>query len=821
MNNTLEKLIDEIKGGKLKKGDTLPKPKSFEVERAIDKTVSIGGGKKLKVMIGGSLDGSVALINSDDESERINDPEGLLLKPTFADREIHALIKPRPLLEYSSDRTYLRYQLGIQAKISGSTAIDVTGLNFESQGRWSSSFYSPHDVSGAQSSKTIGEAVLDDLGLDLVGGTGQSQSAIGKIRSLFDSNAGRDLPVGSALSFTASGNLKSSVSVDAGEIVSGSMSYSGLFKEAIPVSYSGGFKFGASLEIAGDFFLGVAASDIDELTVVMRRASARNIGLNGAIGLSAEVDFGETVEVINGFIGNLTGLPRTRVESMLESVSKLVGEGADGIDQFVVDIGGGQLPQALSKLYDNLVENLEGQLEDWIAEKSEKILEPLDELAEKLEEWQKKLASFAKQKIEMSFGFQYNKLDQSADLLRFRCTRDAFRRLRADLLLFKINVDALSATDGVVFERFLDLEIEEVSSSVGLNLRLGKWAFVSTVGSSKRWMVLKDRMQDGRVLRANFLGTNTYENQGFDALGNYEMTFEANSSKDSDPAFGAPSLKDMDYTFGVTTTFDNNDLDHGKLEIFLDTAAVCGALVGNDYAKVSRRLLAAGLRVGGKYTAVTGISVTKSAARSVIRFLSGREDAPYPVADNDFYAEALAQGMLRWKKLPGRRNITERLSVYKDVWKMILDRGLTTQKEEDALLARLSDFNFDKLRTKEKDELNVPASQLRTGTLQIEFRSFAQVIRRRQSFLKKLNSLRSALSELDAYLDDSATDAHFQEFEKIYDDFCEGWNFSYSSRWIAAMMHLAVQKVAIQHPEEVEYVCRIKKGKKTIHLPGV
>jgi len=421
MEPSLQKLLEKIKGGKLKDGDTLPKPKSFEIEKAMNKSVALGSGNRLNVKLGGSLEGSIALINSNDKAERVNDPEGVLLKPTYDDADLQAVMDPRPLLPFKDDTAYLCYRLGVQANIGGAATIDLTALDFEAEKKLSSCFYSSHELSGDQARKTIGEAVLDDLGIDLDSGQDQSEAALKKVGSLFDSDSAGSLPVGSAMTFVASGNLRSSVEVDAGELLAASMTYSGLFEEAIPFSYDAGFKLGANLEIGGDFYLGVAATREGELTVVVRRASARNIGLNGSLGVSAEVDFSETAGVINDFIGGVSDLPRNRVETMLKAVNNLVDRGRSGIDTFVNDLGGGQLPKAVSDLYDKLVEDLEGRLTDWIAEKSDRILEPLEKLEDKLESWQKQLQRYAKRKLELSFGFQYNKLDQSADLLRLTC----------------------------------------------------------------------------------------------------------------------------------------------------------------------------------------------------------------------------------------------------------------------------------------------------------------------------------------------------------------------------------------------------------------
>lgn len=78
--------------------------------------------------------------------------------------------------------------------------------------------------------------------------------------------------------------------------------------------------------------------------------------------------------------------------------------------------------------------------------------------------------------------------------------------------------------------------------------------------------------------------------------------------------------------------------------------------------------------------------------------------------------------------------------------------------------------------------------------------------------------MRSAFAQLATYLDDDS-DTHFEKFDRIYEDLSDGWKFSYSSRWIAAMLDLAVQRVRIEHPEEVEHTCRIEKGEKTFAIP--
>jgi len=257
------------------------------------------------------------------------------------------------------------------------------------------------------------------------------------------------------------------------------------------------------------------------------------------------------------------------------------------------------------------------------------------------------------------------------------------------------------------------------------------------------------------------------------------------------------------------------------LHVFLDTAAVCGALRSGNYDEVAKALKDDGLKLNGNYEAVAGVSVTKNAAKLVIDFLSGIERPNRPAADNAFFAKALAMGMLRWGGIAGRSRNAERLAAYEAAWLLVLDRNLVTKTEKDALLKRLSELNYSSLHTKEKNELSKSVSDARLGEISFDYQSFARIINNKPSFLKKLKSFRGAFTELSAHIDKDAPDAKYELFDDIYDDFCEGWSFSYSSRWVASMIHLAVMRLGLETSTEVEYTCRIKKGNKVYHIPSV
>lgn len=812
----LKDLIESLKGGELEAKDTLPEAKEFETAKSTEKTVD-AGGRELSVSLGGGFKGSLSLINRADKAELKNDPEGVLLKPEYRTKALTEALDLKPVIDFPEDgNAYLRYKLGMEGRFGANVEEGVAGLGVEGEVDWSASYYAKHPFERDGRPNTIGEAILEDLKIELNPNSSadDEQQALGKIRGLFDDDPLKGLDVGEIVSFAANGSIGGKITVDAGDLLSGSVSYSGLFKESIPVKYDAGLELSASLSFGGHHLVAVGRERNDRYVVVVRRTCLREVGLGVSLGASVEIDLSETVKVINGYLEKLTGLPRGRIEALREKINGLVAEGTDATDAFVDELGAGEV-KALSKLYDTLVENLEGRLEEWLDEREEQLLKPLEELESTLDNWSKKLKKYAKTKLSIEFGHQYSRLDASADLLRFTCGAEALRPVLGDLIAFKMDADALNGNDAIQIERFLNAKQTKITKQTGLILKIGGLAFGSSIGSEKEWIEVKDR-QKKRVVAVSYLGSRSYQETGTQ-LSRYTMAFEANTMEAREDPDIPPKLHELDYTLGLAASFSGR-LSEPLLEEMVDFGILYGALESKP-EKVIRQLKALGLKTGVKATVEVGISVTKEAARTVIRELATPE--------HELYARAMARAMWIWRQgrgpfVEGRRTAEERESVYYEVWKKLLAQG-NRNGAEQMLDLRLDEFEYGELKLWEDGEFRKNTSNQRAGLAdKPKIESMAAILNTRVSYLGEIKDFRRGIQTLHRSVDRSQPGHMPQPYEKlegIYTDLSEAWKFSYASRFLASLLDLAAKTAPPAQAEQMERVFKLTQGEETYELP--
>jgi len=818
MEETLRELLDKIKGGKLRDNDTLPEAKEFETTKSLEKTVDLGAGREVSVNLGGAFKGSLSLINRSDKTERKNDPEGVLLKSEYRTKALTKALDPKPLIDFPKDGTaYLRYKLGLEGRFGAEVEEGIAGLAVEGEVDWSTSYYARHPFEKNGQLNTIGEAVLDDLGIDLNPGSSpeDEQRALGKIRSLFEADPLAGLDVGEIVSFAANGSIGGKITVDAGELLSGSVSYSGLFKESIPIKYDAGLELTASLSFGGHHLVAVGRERSDRYVVVVRRTSLREAGLGVRLGASVEIDLSETVKVINDYLGKLTGMPRERIEGLRERINASVAEGTDAAAAFFDGLGAGDA-KTLSKLYDTLVENLEGRLEEWLDKREEGVLKPLEELEATLARWSAKLNKYAKSKLSIEFGHQYSRLDASADLLRFTCGAGALLPVLGDLIALQMDADALNDNEDIQIERFLNAKQTKISKQTGLILKIGGLAFGSTIGSEKEWIEVKD-LRKKRVVAVSYLGSRNYKETGTQ-LSQYTMAFEANTMEARERPGSPPKLHDLDYTLGIRANFSGR-LSEPLLEEMVDFGILYGGLDGKPEQAI-RQLKELGLKTGVYASVEVGISVTREAARSVIRELA--------MPGHELYARAMARAMWIWRQgrgnfVEGRRNVEQRESVYHEVWKKLLAQG-NRNGAEQLLDLRLDEFGYSELKIWEDGEFKKNTSNQRgpqAGKPKIE--SMAAILNTDIGYLGEIRDFRRGIQTIYRAVDRSHPDHVPQPYEKlegVYKDLAEAWKFSYASRFLASLLDLAVQASPSVQVEQVERVFNVAQGDSNFALPG-
>lgn len=813
-------LVDQIKGGKLSHKDTLPEPKEFTTSKSLEKTVDLDG-HDMDVNLGGSFNGSISLINRDNKEERKNDPEGVLLKPSYPTKELNQLINPEPLFELEQDTAYLRYMLGLKANFGVSGNVSGIGVGVDSQANWSTSYYSKHELSNDDI--TLAEAILEDVGvqLDSDSGANKELSALASIATLFDDEPLSIMNEGDILTFAAGGKIGATLTLDAGDLLAGSVTYSGLFDEAIPIKYKAGLKLEASVTFTGDHILAIGSIGNGEYEVIVRRSSAALSEYSAQLGASAVIDLQQTIDIINGYLGQITEIPTERIEALREEIKALIAQGAGQLNAFVEDLGVGEI-QAISDLYDQLVEDLQGQLGEWLEDGVDMALKPLDALESLLKDWSGKLQKYASLKLSLNFGYRYSRLDASSDLLRFTCGEQAFNDLRGGLMTFKLDADALKANPGINIRRFLNADIDEVTRVVGGQLTVGDWKFGSSVGSKEQWITVRDHLQKDKVVAVSYLGSRWYEAKDFKDTAKYSFIAQAasGSGKESGNSDGTnatttnipPRLTDLDYTLGVKTKFKEM-MSLQDLQEFIDFAAVFGAAdnleADSDFAK----LTALGLKTGVETEIELGVTVTQSAARKVIRTLAE--------PSHELYASALARSMFMWREgshfVKGRRTIAERIELYYPVWKKLLDQGNSNSAQ--AYLKEQMGDKFKDLKIWEGRQFDKLTSN-QSGSLskKPKIQSMAAIINKREKYLTNLKDYRVAMDLLNDALMGTGPNYQYHKFEEIFDGFSEAWEFSYSCRLFAALIDLAVKANPNINLNEVEYTFKLTQDGETHQL---
>lgn len=808
-------LIKQLGDHKIGDSSTLKEPESFSQSGKIEE--DLGGG--FKVNLGVEGEGSISLINSAEETEQQNDPEGIFFSPKYSDKTLIELLDPHPVVELPTplQNGYLRYSLG--AKFSGliSGVIQPIGLQLEAGIGWQASYYSKHPfVKDNGEHTTIADAILDDLGYD---GEDESATPADNIRTLFRSGDlnSRKIKVGDILTFAAAGNLGGSITINASDLLTGSIAYSGLFNKVIPVDYSAGISATLATKFEGDFVTAVAITSDDKLEIVVRRSSAKLSNAKVNFGAKAELDFSAATEVIDSYLSSLSNSSEAAVNKLKKKVDDLLNSALAEADfeKFFTELTSNEKGM-LNKWYDELLSKAKDELKDFIDDQTDKILEPLQKLDKLLKNWSEKLAEYTSVSLSLSLSYEMSKLDASADLLRFECDRTAFPSYRKDLLLYRFDSIIKAAEDPnnkkVKILRFLNAKKIEKKTGSSFVVKVGEWAFGGSKEMEKTWIELIDRKDVNKpyVKQASFLGSRTFSSLLFKDKLNYGFTLEGKFKRDAEEYGRTPELKELDYTLAAYSVFSENKLSEADFRQFLDYGFVNGTLLVPRGADLSGQISPKdlGIKLGKKTEITQGISVTGDAAKSVLIELSLLTDSQV--------ANALAVAMYPWSGYAGRNNLQERLNAYHKAWLNVIKNNADSDwSTKNALNASLDTFGYKKLATFETSHWrhqNGHSAYKRSlrGILESRGgRSYSSLV---HSFLEGFDELQDRISSIEYN--------NYSELEDIFNQVSKAWDNDFSSRWFTALLNTAIRNAFGDEipKKQIEYKYIIKQGNTVIPL---
>lgn len=804
----LKEIYDSIGDEQLSDRNTLPKPEEFSKSGNIEEDFA----SDFKATLGLTGKASVSLINSSSESEQVNDPEGVFLAPKYtgdnAD-DLNNLLDPHPVIKLPSNAAYLRYALGVDFNAEGSGELGPIGINVKSKLAWQASYYSRHSIN-----KTIKNAFTDDLGI-----TDSEDSWVApasNLLSLFRSgDAEANAKVGDVLTFSSAGSISGSIEIDAAELLTGAIAFSGLFDKVIPITYSAGASVKVSTSFSGDFFVAVAIKPSNKLEIVVRRAGNRLSSGGVSFGAKAKIDLSAATDLVTGYLKQITDATDAQIKSVNGKVDALLQSAKESVDfdKFFGDLTGPE-GDLLKKWYDKLVGKVSGGLDDFIDGKLDTIIAPLEKLNKILKGWSKAIEEYSEVSLSLALSYEVAKLETTADLFRFECTRAAFADFRRDLLLFRFDsiLDAAqdSGNESVSIKRFLNAKISKKTKNFSLVLKIGDWSFGGNFTDEIKWVELMDRsdLDNPYIKHAAFIGGRNYEVYGgLDSM-NYGFTFEGAFKGNSAGGLREPDISDLAYTCGAQMSFHEDELSETKLLELLDYGIVSGAIDRDGRFDAATDISLSqinGVKIGRTADISIGLVASGVAARALIAYL-----ADAPLADR---VQAMCNAMYRWEGMAGRERLSERLLAYSDVWENVLtkinfDTDVSTKRKlNQALLGNA----YSDLYRKEDRHWDHPGSGFYRKSLH------SILVRDGVAFSKVINNFNVGIKELNRQINSVGYDS-YRNLEEQFELIRRPWKRDFSSRWMIALLHIGAQKVISSGVSKdlIEYRFVIKQGNTVI-----
>ena len=62
-------------------------------------------------------------------------------------------------------------------------------------------------------------------------------------------------------------------------------------------------------------------------------------------------------------------------------------------------------------------------------------------------------------------------------------------------------------------------------------------------------------------------------------------------------------------------------------------------------------------------------------------------------------------------------------------------------------------------------------------------------------------------------------DVRYKKLEEVYADISELWKFSFSCRFFASLIHLAIENIRDINEEQVEYIFKLRQGDDIYQIP--
>ena len=625
----------------LSKADLLKEPESIKLGSFEQ---SSSEQNSLSLNFNAQSNASMQVFNSDDDTD---------------DNELLAINNPDGFIPFNSQVPVIKYLLSVKAGLDGSTSIGKLDLGIEANASLEAMAYLTHD-----GSEKLAEALLIDM------------KDFPSILSLANVQAMKE---GDAIAIETEAKLGASLSFELSDVFTAGLS--GLTKvlesdKLISLDISSGVKIGASYALEDSYQL-IFVKDTStagfNLKVSVKKANSKSTSASASAGVS--VGFNDPnlfSSVINGKIDSL--------------VSQVVGIADDVYEQIEGKLN--DVTQNLNTEAETAVQKLLEHfgIED-VSGKYEQLKDKLDELKQKIEE---NITETAKEKLELSIGFEYSKVTTNSTLLTAALNSELFSiddgNVFKQLLLFNPQPLIEAATDSTLSSKIkvndsLKAHMSKTSSKWGITIGFGKFKIGGSDTTTKEFSISTNLEGHQKV---SFDGVRGYKEVG--SLGGFSdqwsVGFNPEMSKFSKEQDPAPQEFDNSYVLMMehfANKFRGKKGEKQRIAGIVDTAVCWGIIPIEEFENTLNPIwntLEAG-KTKGSVTLNTSLNFTPQAFKSICQ--SWFQLLNNPAAYDAFLAKVFAMSMPYLEDYDARKKPNTREQTYASLWLSYLNGSLNAQ----------------------------------------------------------------------------------------------------------------------------------------------
>lgn len=521
-----------------------------------------------------------------------------------------------PPIKFTADGAWLAYHATAGVKADGGGDVGALGLHIEGEKVVQLCHYHFHP----NRSEKIKDAVSADFASM---GFAVRASDLTKLKE------------SEALAYRVRATLSASLEAKWSDALTANLNaLSAFLKASTPLAVK--VDFGASVKVTvgvtDDFLLVFSAEAEDKICVAVKKGKVSSLSIAPSAGIDLQIANPEAV---------LQG-----VNSVLEGIA---GASVDKIDALLQETLLSNLSDEQKKLFENLVKRL--KVDDTTAD----LLTLRAHWTELKKHVAERLESVLKEKLSLSFSYEYSRVRAESTLLQVKVPRTDLlsedTKLHSSLI--KTNASILldwCRSNGVVPDRYLHEDKLTVKKTWGLSISLGKSFKIG--GQDIRVLEEVKRTDFAGNTQLSFLGQRGYEGSWI----GQKSTWMVDLIADTKTFEAAPRLAGFEFGLTLKWIWEEKELSSEELDRYLDYAEIWRAGGETDEA---RRELSEFL--GKKVNVSLTTTIGNAAFRTILQTTASASDL------SNRASIAMAKAM-PWSREEARSIVERRARLYSKLW---------------------------------------------------------------------------------------------------------------------------------------------------------